>query len=260
MYYPFIKLDHFDAFTTIHNFSPNNWQNVFLSDKYIYIIWSDGLFWNTHFVVKLKKNDSIELSSKDFPDYIFLNQIAFIYPSSIPLDKKMLVLPSLNTFNTTIPNWRATIGIVGEKTRVSYQGEIEPFPIKSSMLTFHPFLQYEDFSNFLLIVNLIKTPELIESNLEIYNATSGNYIATEKVKSNSATLISLNKYNFNNFELPVFINRKMAGIPFGFGYNKNHSILSLEHTHPPASFVLHGNRHKLQSQIKEKWFSVLNDV
>ena len=49
----------------------------------------------------------------------------------------------------------------------------------------------------------------------------------------------------------------MAGIPFGFGISKNEMMLSLEHTHPPASFVVHGDRFKVQGEIKKKWFSIL---
>ena len=56
MFYPLIKLDNFQGCTTIHNFPPNNWEKVKISDKYIYIIWSDGFFWNTFLFNKIIKN------------------------------------------------------------------------------------------------------------------------------------------------------------------------------------------------------------
>lgn len=257
MFYPIIKLDNFQGFTTIHNFPPNNWEKTDLSEKYIYVIWSDGIFWNTYFFCKLNINESKEIHSSNLPDYIFLNKLAFIYASTEKLNNKLTELPIINHFSTHTPNWRATIGIENEKTRVSYQGEIEPFPLKSSLLTFHPFLQFKDFNNYLLVINLVKTPKIFETDLEIYNLLNNNYIATKKVKSNTASLIFLNEFNFKYNDLPAFINRSMAAIPFGFGYNNDQSILSLEHTHPPASMVLHGNRFKIQSQIKEKWFNIL---
>jgi hypothetical protein len=49
----------------------------------------------------------------------------------------------------------------------------------------------------------------------------------------------------------------MAGIPFGFGISKEKKMLSLEHTHPPASFVVHGKRFLVQKEIKQKWFDLL---
>ena len=33
--------------------------------------------------------------------------------------------------------------------------------------------------------------------------------------------------------------------------------MSLEHTHPPGSFVVRGDRNKVQKMIKSKWFEAL---
>ena len=52
----------------------------------------------------------------------------------------------------------------------------------------------------------------------------------------------------------------MAGIPFGFGISKDEKMLSLEHTHPPASFAVHGNRFAVQGQIKKQWFNILKPI
>jgi len=257
MFYPIIKLDNFQGCTTIHNFPPNNWEKTVSSEKLIYVIWSDGFFWNTYFVSKININESIDIFTSNLPDYIFINNLAFVHASYEKLNTKLSELPTFNHFNTHTPNWRATIGIENNKTRVSYQGEIEPFPLKSSLLTFHPFLQFNEFNNYLLLINLVKTPEIFQSNLEIYNLLNNNYISTRKIKTNSATLISLNEFNFKINDLPVFVNRSMAAIAFGFGFNNHQTILSLEHTHPPASLVLHGNRILIQSQIKSKWFNKL---
>ena len=41
-------------------------------------------------------------------------------------------------------------------------------------------------------------------------------------------MIPLDKYDFSPDELPVFLCRSMAGIPFGFGISKNGEMLSLE--------------------------------
>ena len=259
MFYPIIKLDNFQGFTTVHNFSPNNWEKSILSEKLIYVIWSDGFFWNTYFISKISINESKNINSNNLPDYIFINNLAFIYASNEKLNTKLTELPIINHFNTHTPNWRATIGIENNKTRVSYQGEVEPFPVKSSLLTFHPFLQFNGFNNYLLLLNLVKTPKIYESDLEIYNLLNNKYIATKKIKSNSASLISINDFNFKTNDLPIFVNRTMAAIPFGFGYNNDQTILSLEHTHPPASLVLHGNRFIVQSKIKEKWFNNLKN-
>ena len=48
----------------------------------------------------------------------------------------------------------------------------------------------------------------------------------------------------------------MAGIPLVLEFAKT-KMLSLEHTHPPASFVVQGERFKVQSEIKYNWFNTL---
>ena len=50
----------------------------------------------------------------------------------------------------------------------------------------------------------------------------------------------------------------MGGIPFGFGISYNDDMLSLEHTHPPASFSVHGERFEVQKKIKSLWFNELS--
>ena len=74
MFYPLIKLDNFDGFTTIHNFSPNNWEKINLSKKYVYVIWSDGNKWQTKFINKLEINESLEIRTKNLNDEIFINK------------------------------------------------------------------------------------------------------------------------------------------------------------------------------------------
>jgi hypothetical protein len=47
----------------------------------------------------------------------------------------------------------------------------------------------------------------------------------------------------------------MAAIPLYFSMDQEGQHLSLEHTHPPASLVIHGNRWAVQRSIKENWIT-----
>ena len=76
-----------------------------------------------------------------------------------------------------------------------------------------------------------------------------------KVSTNSATCIPLNDIGYLPTDLPLFISPSMAGIPFGLGVSRDGHMLSMEHTHPPASFVLFGNRNAIQGKIKKTWFN-----
>ena len=55
----------------------------------------------------------------------------------------------------------------------------------------------------------------------------------------------------------MFVSKGMAAIPFGLGINLDMNLMSLEHTHPPGSFVVRGDRNKIQKQIKSKWLEKL---
>ena len=91
----------------------------------------------------------------------------------------------------------------------------------------------------------------------IFNGVDKNCIDSVLIRNNTANIIPLDKYKFKKSDLPVFCVKNMAGIPFGFGINRSQPMLSFEHTHPPASFSIHGNRFLTQKNIKSLWFKSL---
>jgi hypothetical protein len=258
-FFPLASAINTKGFCTVHNFPPNQWELGLNSKKSLWAIYSDGSNWQTQ-----KLND-FELG--DSKTYYFneLSQLTKSGNSSLillqfrktPLEKKIKVLPEHEFKYTKLPEWRSTVGFKLGKAQTSYQGEINPFPDSASLLTFHPFIQFNEVKNYLLIFNIEKSPISRSAELEIYNSGSKKLVDIVKIKNNHTNVVPLNKYNFNSNDLPVFLCRNMAGIPFGFGISEKERMLSLEHTHPPASFVVHGERYKVQSEIKSKWFRVL---
>ena len=91
--------------------------------------------------------------------------------------------------------------------------------------------------------DIIKKPELIIKDTEI--------------KSNSCNFIDLNNLNIEEDELLVCYTKSMSGIPLFLSFSNDDRTMSLEHTHPPSSFLIHGNRNNLQRIIKENWFNIL---
>jgi len=55
--------------------------------------------------------------------------------------------------------------------------------------------------------------------------------------------------------LPLVVCLGMSGIPLYFSQSIDGRYLSLEHTHPPASTVVHGRRWDAQKILKQQWFS-----
>ena len=156
-----------------------------------------------------------------------------------------------------MPAWRNTSGFYNEFTQVSYQADIEPLPQKASLLTFHPFIQYGDVINNLLVLNVTKDPKILKGKISLFNSHDKSFVADSEISTNSITTIPLDIYNFKPTDLPVFYSPTIAGIPFGLGVAKSGKMLSLEHTHPPASLVLHGDRRGVQGKIKSSWINKL---
>ncbi len=257
MFYPILKVLEYEGWTNLSNYAPNDWENKDSGSKIIHVLWTDGKQWHSKVLTDLEYGQNFCVSTNDLSDEMLQNNLAFLYPSTVKLPILMDSLPMEKNWVTHIPAWRASVGIKSEMAQVSYQGEIEPFPEKASLLTFHPFLQFGEFDNYLITINLQNSPGIKSSDLEVYNSSEKRFIDSQPIKRNSATVIPLNQYNFTKDDLPVFVNKEMSAIPFGFGATKDGQMLSLEHTHPPASFVLHGNRMATQSRIKASWFNKL---
>ena len=255
MFFPIIKVPGFIGFTDLIFQGPNNWENRNKNEKILHLIWSTGQNWSTKKIGVIQHGERFRITTDSLTDSEMANNLAVIYPSSVDLPKSMNDLPIERTWVGDVPAWRATTGLMNEFTQTSYQADVEPLPNKASMLTFHPFIQFGEVLNFLLVLNLRKDPRIENANLEIYNSYSKELIDTVSINSNSLSVIPLNNYGFIPTDLPLFLSRNLAGIPFGFAVHKGGQMLSLEHTHPPASFTLFGNRNKAQGKIKTAWIS-----
>ena len=256
MFFPLLKTEKLSGFLDLVYFPPNNWEHRGKSKVALYAIWSDGENWRTEDQGSINFGEHRLFEESDFGDKLDTG-MCLIYPSLRKLNNRLDVLPTEAYWSTNIPEWRATTGFKGLNSQTSYQSEVFPLPSKASMLTFHPFIQYGNIENRLLVLNVTKVPEIITSHLLLYDSHSGEKFGTELVQTNSLSTINLDKYAFKPDQLPAFIAPKMAGIPFGLGIAPDTSMLSMEHTHPPASLVLFGDRNAVQGTIKRNWLNSL---
>jgi hypothetical protein len=257
MYFPLIFHEKLNGFLNLVYLPPNSWENKIKAKINVYAIFSNGLEWNTIELPQLEYGQSARYEENNFSRYSVKSNLLIFYPTFEKLPKTLKTLPSKKYWHSSTPAWRNSTGFQNEYAQVSYQAEMEPFPPKASLLTFHPFIQYSNMNNNLIIINITKEPSIVEHQVKVYNSRTFDYIDSVGVKSNSATEIPLDRYNFDSSDLPVFTCDTMAAIPFGLGISKDNFTLSLEHTHPPASLVIFGDRQTAQSKIKQKWFKKL---
>lgn len=256
-YYPILKAPDCIGWTTVCNFSPNNWEAGGATEKFVNVTWVEAGGWRT---------ENLGVLAPDKMRTVNITEIAALVPDGVlpllSLTRKMLpdrsdALPRTDTERTSIPAWRATLGLSTEHTSTSYQGEIDPFPVPGSLLTFSPFIQFgEGIENYLIFLNIETNAVVRSARVEIYDSAKPDQIkGTFEVQNNSATVINLDNLGFSTFDLPMIICKGMSGIPLYFSRTLDGAFLSLEHTHPPASYVIHGKRWEAQKALKKIWFS-----
>ena len=257
MFFPLMKTPNLNGFCDLVYESPNNWENRIHKPISLYLLWSNGNRWLSKKISEMNYGDEIRLVTNDIDEKCLATGLALIYPSLEPMEPELSTLPSRKVWYSEIPAWRNTSGFYSEFTQVSYQSDIEPLPSKASLLTFHPFIQFGDVINNLLVLNVTNDPKIQSGKISMFNSFDKSFVADTLISTNSLTTIPLDVYSFKPTDLPVFYSPEIAGIPFGLGIAKSGKMLSLEHTHPPASLVLHGNRRAIQGKIKKSWIEKL---
>ena len=252
-----MKTPNLNGFCDLVYESPNNWENRIHKPISLYLLWSNGNRWLSKKISEMNYGDEIRLVANDIDEKCLATGLALIYPSLEPIEPELSTLPSRKVWYSEIPAWRNTSGFYNEFTQVSYQSDIEPLPSKASLLTFHPFIQFGDVINNLLVLNVTNDPKIQSGKISMFNSFDKSFVADTLISTNSLTTIPLDVYSFKPTDLPVFYSPEIAGIPFGLGIAKSGKMLSLEHTHPPASLVLHGNRRAIQGKIKKSWIEKL---
>lgn len=253
MFFPIMKSLNLEGFASMVYEPPNNWENLIRKQVYLYLLWPIGDSWATQLLGELKKGESIMVSTMNLPNRALDTSLALIYPSEFKLPSKLAELPKKKSWVATTPPWRNASGFRTLRCQTSYQAEVEPFPEKATLLTFHPFIQFGSVQNYLLTLNITNSPEIYEKTLMVIDSRTKLKIDEVKVSTNSLTTIPLDNYGFKPDELPIFYSPDMAAIPFGLGVSVDGSMLSLEHTHPPQSLVLFGKRFEIQGKIKHNW-------
>jgi hypothetical protein len=255
-FYPILKAPDSKGWTTLYNFPPNNWEAGDSSEKYVNVTWAENGQWRTENVGKLAFDEFRTFAFDDLPKEVPQGALPFLSLTLSMLPTHSVSLPKLEVIRTAEPAWRATLGLSTKQASTSYQGEIDPFPVTGSMLSFGPFMQFgPSIENFFMFLNIEKKPVARVAQVEIFDAHKKDLKAKFNVKNNDATIISLDGLGFSYTNLPLIICRGMSAVPLYFSKTSDGNFLSLEHTHPPASYVIHGNRWAAQKILKKIWLS-----
>lgn len=255
-FYPILKAPGCTGWTTLYNFPPNNWETRRASEKYVSVSWSENDEWKSTTIGTIKPSSLRTIKESEVASSCPRDSLLLLSLSETPLPTSSKSLPKPACPATSFPAWRATLGLSAASASTSYQGEIDPFPEKGSLLTFGPFMQFADgIENFLVLVNVENSAHIRTSRVELFDSKSKELRGSFPCRSNSITSVSLDGLGFTAQDLPLVICRSMSAIPLYLAKTTDGSFLSLEHTHPPSCFVIRGDRWGVQRILKNRWFS-----
>lgn len=256
-YFPILAAPGCTGWTTLCNFSPNNWEAPSSVEMHVNLSWAQDGLWRTTSLGVLPEDAMRTVAYGEIANMLPEGSLPLLSLSAEALPAESVALPKLQSITTATPAWRATLGLASDKTSACYQGEVNPFPPLSSLLTFPPFLQLgECIRNYMLFLNLEAGPAFRTAMIEIYDAAHPDLLlASYEVRSNSINVVDLDGLGFEAGQLPMIICRKMTGIPLYLSSYGDGEMLSIEHTHPPASYVVHGKRWDAQKLLKNLWLA-----
>lgn len=256
-YFPLLNAPYCTGWTTVHNYPPNNWE-IYSKVRFLNVTWTDGAIWRSHRLGELQSGQSKKIGNSEIDGIVSKGALPLFSLTDQPISAYSDTLPIAHMPKTLVPNWRATIGLKSQfGTRVSYQGEIDPFPSPSSLVSFNFFQQFgENLENYLLFMNVEFSPFLRTSILEIRDSSDPTYLlSSHEVKNNQVNIIKLSNGKIPGNCLPIILCSEISGVPLFFSSYGKGQFLSLEHTHPPSSLALHGRRLEAQKLLKRLWFS-----
>lgn len=256
-YYPVLNAPGCTGWTTLCNYSPNNWEVGKPKTKYINLTWAENNIWRSEALGTLAPDEMRTVTINEVSGMVPPGALPFLSLTVKAFPARNETLPATDAERTHVPNWRATLGLSTRNGSTSYQGEIDPFPVPGSLLTFCPFLQFGNgVQNHLLLLNIERSAALRRAKVAIYDpANPDRPWGVFEAENNNVTVIGLDTLGFGPTQLPMVISKEICAIPLYLSLTRDGSCLSLEHTHPPASYVIHGKRGEVQKILKNIWFS-----
>jgi len=257
-FYPILSAPGCNGHTTLYNFPPNNWEDTRKESRCVNLTWAEDGAWRSVALCELDFGAMQAFTRANVAAYVPDDALALLSLATAPYPERCASLPKAMS-GSDMPNWRATLGLSSPLASTCYQGELDPFPVPGSLLTFAPFIQFgAGVENYMLFLNLEKHPQMRTATVGIYDgAKPARCLGSSEVRNNAVSVVSLDGLGLGPKDLPVVICKGMSGIPLYFSKTVDGACLSLEHTHPPAAHVIHGKRWEAQRLLKTEWFARL---
>jgi len=225
-----------------------------LFDSDIVAFYSNGNKWISHTIDRIKINEYKIIFKKDLPGH-FKDQSVYIslFKNDFTDGDSLIAEESMQS----IPEWRSNIKISSKTCSCSYQGEYPSAMTekKISVVSCSPMIQIDhNFLTTFYLVNLSKNAKIEDFDLEILSPNK-KILLKSKMRTNTINAINLNNIDeAKNYKMLIFKSEKNGGIPLYFSRNQSNTMMSIEHTHPPSSYLVFGTPYYFQAKKKSYWF------
>jgi hypothetical protein len=262
-YYFLPQVSALKSTVTLVNFPPTATSSWDSQSANVHATFSTGESWKVIFIQKIAPGDTLSFTMEGLSEKppegnsLFI----FMYPKRLP--EKLKTLPT-DYFMESEPNWRGNIQLSSATTSVSYQGEYPSFMLNLSnakLLTFNPLIQTQQgVSTQLIVVILLRTPEIKEGRLFVVRQISGKVEKECKITTNACNLIDLEGLQNDSDDPLCLYSPDMVGIPIFFSHDPSYQFMSLEHSYPLHEVVVFGDdakRGHFLREIKSHWIKFL---
>ena len=183
------------------------------------------------------------------------NEIYFLATKNDLLKFDKYKLEDYDDFTNTTPNFRANFEIFfSDKNKLGFSSYQSEYPFKmvkkkgSILSSVSSIANKEADKNYILLKNIFEKPVQQIFNGYLVDINQKIILENYKLKTNYSNLLSIK----NNHIKPdvYFITEEFLGIPVYISEKNGH--LSMEHTHPPHTHILSGNKYNVVKNLKER--------
>ena len=183
------------------------------------------------------------------------NEIYFLATKNDLLKFDKYKLEDYDDFTNTTPNFRANFEIFfSDKNKLGFSSYQSEYPFKmvkkkgSILSSVSSIANKEADKNYILLKNIFEKPVQQIFNGYLVDIKQKIILENYKLKTNYSNLLLIK----NNYIKPevYFITDQFLGIPVYISEKNGH--LSMEHTHPPHTHILSGNKYNVVKNLKER--------
>ena len=165
-----------------------------------------------------------------------------------------------NEFTNTTPDFRANFEIFfSDKNKLGFSSYQSEYPskmikIKGSIISSVSSIANKDADkNYILFKNIFEKPVQQIFNSYLVDIKQKIILENYKLKTNYSNLLLIENKHIK--PEVYFITDQFLGIPVYISEKKGH--LSMEHTHPPHTHIVTGNKHNLVKNLKERIYEII---